>query len=140
MKLLRLILKLRDLFLIKFIKNLGENMKKITPYFDDFAELLCKCPGCDDKLVIRVDKDKYIHGGNYSFYFEIQYDEPANLWQRILRAWSYIKGWRMPELSYDEIILDVGQVEELSKMLYKRVKKYRKAKGTCYKGSKNKEQ
>jgi len=109
-------------------------MKTIKPYYDDLLELYCSCAGCEDKMVVRVDKKFYENDD--VFYFEIQYSDPANLWQRVKRCWQYIKGWKTPELSFDEILLNAEQAEELSKVLYRRVKAYRKKIGTYYKGPK----
>lgn len=112
-------------------------MKTIKPYYDDLLKLYCSCVGCEDKMIVSVEKKFY--DNDDPFCFEIQYSDPANLWQKIKRAWRYIRGWKEPELTYDCILLNSEQVEELSKVLYRRVKAYRKKMGTYYKGPKEKE-
>lgn len=111
--------------------------KVVDAHFDHCMTLYCSCPGCEDKLVVQVFKKLYMNDD--IFFFEIVYDPPVNLWQRIIRAWKYIRGWKQPELSYDSIILSVEQVEELSEALYKRTKKWRKETKEFYKGKKEKE-
>ncbi|MCK4359404.1 MAG: hypothetical protein KAW92_11825 [Candidatus Cloacimonetes bacterium] len=111
--------------------------KVVDPDFDHLMTLYCSCPGCEDKLIIKVFKKHYTNDD--IFFFEIVYDDPPNLWQRIKRAWKYIRGWKQPELSYDSIMLNVEQAEELSKALYKRTKKWRKETKAFYKRKKEKE-
>ena len=98
--------------------------KTVKSFWDDLITLFCSCPGCEDKLVVTAEKKFYTNVDN--FYFEIVYEDPTNLWQRIKTAWRYIRGHREPNLSYDEILLDTEQAEELAKALIKRVNQYRK--------------
>lgn len=98
--------------------------KVVKSYWDDLITLFCSCPGCEDKLVVTAEKKFYSNVDN--FYFEIVYADPCNLWQRIKTAWRYIRGHRESNLSYDVILLDTEQAEELAKALVKRVNQYRK--------------
>jgi hypothetical protein len=110
-------------------------MKTVEPYWDGLLELYCSCAGCLDKMIVKVNKDC---DSEDTFYFEIRYADKPNLWQRLRRCWQYVKGWKTLEISFDEILLNAGQAEELSKVLYRRVKAYRKKMGTYYRGTKEK--
>lgn len=111
--------------------------KVVDAHYDHLMTLYCSCPGCEDKLVVQVFKKDYMNDA--PFFFQIVYDPPVNLWQRIRNAWKYIRGWKEPELSYDCIMLDAEQIEELSEALYKRIKEWRKETKKFCKGKKEKE-
>ena len=98
--------------------------KIVKSYWDELITLYCSCPGCEDKLVVTAEKKFYTNIDN--FYFEIVYADPTNLWQRVKIAWRYIRGWREPQLSYDSLLLDTDQAEELAKALIERVNQYKK--------------
>lgn len=102
-------------------------MKEIRPFDENLATLYCSCPGCKDKLIIRAFKE-FIRrdSDNQDFFFEIQYEDPPNLWQRIKRAWDYIKGYKLLWLSHDEILLSTSQIEEMIDVLNKKVEEIRK--------------
>ena len=111
--------------------------KTVKAHYDHCITLYCSCPGCEDKLVVEVFKQHFVNDD--PFMFKIIYDDPPNLWQRIKNAWGYIKGWKRLELSYDSIMLSVEQAEELSKVLYKRTKEWRKETKAFDKGKKEKD-
>jgi len=96
--------------------------KTIKPYYDDWMELYCSSTGCEDKLVVSIDKDMPINDD--AFWFEIRYCDPCNLWQRMKRAFSYIKGWKEPEIAYDGIFLNDDQIKEMCQTLMVRVEKH----------------
>lgn len=97
--------------------------KVVKAYCDDLITLYCSCPGCEDKLVVTAEKKFYTNVDN--FYFDIVYTDPPNLWQRIKKAWRFIRGWREPQLSYDALLVDTDQAEELAKALMERVNQYK---------------
>jgi len=97
--------------------------KVVKSFWDELITIFCSCPGCEDKLVVTAEKKFY---NNDNFYFEIVYEDPCNLWQRIKTAWRYIRGYRELNLSFDALLLDTEQAEELAKALIERVNQYKK--------------
>jgi len=98
-------------------------MKTVKADTEGVIKLYCSCVGCEDKLIVEVFKEFHYED---TFIFDIQYDDPPNLWQRIKRAFDYIKGYKVEELSYDCILINADQAKELAKCLLQRIEEYKK--------------
>lgn len=98
-------------------------MKTVKAYQDDLIEIYCSCPGCEDKLIVTAFKKKFFNDDPFAFH--IKYENQLNFWQRIRRAFDFIKGYKAEEISYDCILMNTDQAEELAKCLLQRVEEYR---------------
>jgi len=105
-------------------------MKIIKSFWEDLIEVWCSAIGCEDKLIIRIDKDykKYAKlrlplPSEESFYFEMKYDEDRSLRTRIKKAWNYVRYNKR----WDMILFNTYQVKEMAEILLRKIEEIEEA-------------